>query len=102
MNFITSIGTSLMIFLAVFIPTRIIIIVLNLRFHLFMPLQLLIERSGKQKLINNLFCIISIPLFVFINEYTNFNDYQSGIVLGIWFGVILTISESKKDSKNNI
>jgi hypothetical protein len=48
-----SISTFLMSFIIVVIIVRILLCVVNENFKLFIPLQLLVKNSGKEKIISN-------------------------------------------------
>ena len=91
MELISSIFKFLVALLIAFFPVQIILNVVNDRFNIFTPLQILIKKSGKEKLIGKFVFIISIALFLFVSNYINFNDFEFGILAGVYYAVVFTI-----------
>ena len=91
MELISSILKFLVPLLLTFFPVRIILNIVNEKFNIFTTLQKLIKKSGKEKLINNFVFIISIALFLLISNYININDFEFGIVAGVFYGIVFTI-----------
>lgn len=91
MDFISSTIKFLVALLLSFIPIQVILKGVNHRFNIFTPFQRLIKESGKEKLINISIFIISIFLFLLIDNYINIDDVGFGILAGVYFGIIFAI-----------
>ncbi|MCB2352652.1 hypothetical protein [Clostridium estertheticum] len=95
MEFISSILKFLVPLLLTFFSVQIILNLVNNRFNIFTPLQEFIKKSGNEKLINKFVFIISIALFLLISNYINLNDFEFGILAGVYYAIVFTILPRK-------
>ena len=100
MELISSILKFLVPLLLTFFPVQIILNIVNEKFNIFTKLQKSIKRSGNEKSINKVVFIISIALFLLISYYININDFEFGILAGVYYAVVFTILPGQLNSGN--
>ncbi|WP_298845813.1 hypothetical protein [Clostridium sp.] len=100
MELISSILKFLVPLLVTFFPVRIILNSVNDKFNIFTTLQKSIKESGKEKLINKVVFIVSIALFLLISNYIKLNDFEFGILAGVYYGIVFTILPGQVNSGN--